>query len=201
MENENKDTLLKKLAGVAFNVMYETIVEHRRAYRLDPVWYPSEKWCRERYQYLFECFENVFLKTIDNSDSIDKQTEEMAKHLCGIPKACKDCRLNGLCLCRNSADILYNAGYRKSSDVVKTIITEVKELITEVYDSHIYNSDLEDTEKEAIMDFTNDLDFTKIENKYIFPQAANSDSRQTIEQKNKKERERTPNEEKTDKPD
>jgi DNA-directed RNA polymerase subunit RPC12/RpoP len=42
-----------------------------------------------------------------------EQIEEMAKELCGMNIACKDCRLDKLCLARNSADILYNAGYRK----------------------------------------------------------------------------------------
>ncbi len=45
-----------------------------------------------------------------------KQIEEMAKELCGINIACKDCRLDKLCLARNSADILYTVGYRKQSD-------------------------------------------------------------------------------------
>lgn len=44
---------------------------------------------------------------------IKERIEEMAKELCGVNIACKDCRLDKLCLARNSADILYNAGYRK----------------------------------------------------------------------------------------
>lgn len=42
-----------------------------------------------------------------------QQIEEMAKELCGMNIACKDCKLDKLCLARNSADILYNAGYHK----------------------------------------------------------------------------------------
>ena len=49
--------------------------------------------------------------------SREKQIEETAKELCGMNVACKDCRLDKLCLARNSADILYNAGYRKQSDL------------------------------------------------------------------------------------
>ena len=45
-----------------------------------------------------------------------EQIEEMAKELCGMNIACKDCRLDKLCLARNSADILYNAGYRKQGE-------------------------------------------------------------------------------------
>lgn len=45
---------------------------------------------------------------------IDKQQiEEMAKVLCGITRACKDCKLNGNCLAYNSAEALYNTNYRK----------------------------------------------------------------------------------------
>lgn len=46
----------------------------------------------------------------------EKQIEEMARELCGMNVACKDCSLDKLCLARNSADILYNAGYRKQSE-------------------------------------------------------------------------------------
>ena len=50
--------------------------------------------------------------------SREKQIEEMARELCGMNIACKDCRLDKLCLARNSADILYNAVYRKQSENV-----------------------------------------------------------------------------------
>ena len=48
--------------------------------------------------------------------SKEKQIDEMAHELCGVNVSCKDCGLNNLCLARNSADILYNAGYRKQSE-------------------------------------------------------------------------------------
>ena len=47
---------------------------------------------------------------------MNKQIEEMAKVLCGISKECKKCRLTGLCLAYNSADLIYNAGYRKQRE-------------------------------------------------------------------------------------
>ena len=43
----------------------------------------------------------------------EKQIEEMAKVLCGITKECENFKLVGKCLAYYSADILYNAGYRK----------------------------------------------------------------------------------------
>lgn len=45
--------------------------------------------------------------------SREKQIEEMAKVLCGMSRECAKCKLNGKCLARNSADVLYTAGYRK----------------------------------------------------------------------------------------
>ena len=45
-----------------------------------------------------------------------EQIEEMAHELCGMNSSCEVCRLDKLCLARNSADILYNAGYRKQSE-------------------------------------------------------------------------------------
>lgn len=42
-----------------------------------------------------------------------QQIEEMAKVLCGITNACKDCKINGNCFAYNSAEALYNARYRK----------------------------------------------------------------------------------------
>ena len=45
--------------------------------------------------------------------SREKHIEQMAHELCGMDIACKDCRLDKTCLARNSADIIYNAGYRK----------------------------------------------------------------------------------------
>ena len=60
-----------------------------------------------------------------------EQIEEMAKELCGMNIACKDCRLDKLCLARNSADILYKADYRKQSEVelrVETTTDDFKDL-------------------------------------------------------------------------
>lgn len=45
-----------------------------------------------------------------------KQIEEMAKVLCGLRKGCDECKFNGNCLAYNSADLIYNAGYRKQSE-------------------------------------------------------------------------------------
>lgn len=57
---------------------------------------------------------------------MNKQIEEMAKVLCGITKPCKDCRLNSQCLAYNSADVLYNAGYRKASEVAREFFVEIE---------------------------------------------------------------------------
>lgn len=57
---------------------------------------------------------------------MNKQIEEMAKVLCGMSRECAKCRLNGICLARTSADVLYTAGYRKASDVAMEIFAEIE---------------------------------------------------------------------------
>ena len=67
--------------------------------------------------------------------SREKQIEEMAKELCGMNIACKDCRLDKTCLARNSADILYNAGYRKQSENVIELPCKVGTTLYFLYNS------------------------------------------------------------------
>lgn len=56
-----------------------------------------------------------------------KQIEKMAKVLCGITKECRKCKLNGKCLSYNSAELIYNAGYRKIPEGALVILDEEME--------------------------------------------------------------------------
>lgn len=63
--------------------------------------------------------------------SRDKQIEEMAKDLCDIDckgMKCDVCDSYG-CEYRIQAEALYNAGYRKSTDVAEEIFAEIEEHI------------------------------------------------------------------------
>lgn len=61
----------------------------------------------------------------------DKQIEEMAKDLCDIDckgMKCNVCDSYG-CEYRMQAEALYNAGYRKSTDLAEEIFAEIEVLI------------------------------------------------------------------------
>ena len=65
--------------------------------------------------------------------SRDKQIEEMAKAICSeydcvIP--CQSCAYYGYANCRDvkSAEKLYNAGYRKSTDLAEEIFAEIEKI-------------------------------------------------------------------------
>lgn len=49
--------------------------------------------------------------------------------------------------------------YKADESTPEKVIDRVFKTISEVYDKHIFGGDLEDTEKEAIMDYSNDLYF------------------------------------------
>ena len=55
--------------------------------------------------------------------SRDKQIEEMAKILCGMKNGCDGCMFNKLtCSERKDAEAIYNAGYRKQSEVIRGFV-------------------------------------------------------------------------------
>jgi hypothetical protein len=99
----------------------------------------------------------------------DKQIEEMAKIIC-LPTAnkgnCEKCGFKKHCSKFDDATALYNAGYRKASDVALEVISEVEKRVNDAYNKHIFKSDLEDTEKEAIMDFCVDITLYDLKKKY-----------------------------------
>jgi hypothetical protein len=54
--------------------------------------------------------------------SRDKQIEEIAKILCGMKNGCDGCMWNKVhCNERNYAEEIYNAGYRKASEIFEEI--------------------------------------------------------------------------------
>ena len=54
-----------------------------------------------------------------------RQIEEMAKFICACEPACTDC--GAPCLTWKKANRLYDAGYRKQSEVVKEYATWLRE--------------------------------------------------------------------------
>ena len=67
-----------------------------------------------------------------------KQIEEMAHNLCHIEKDCQDCKLNGICLAYNYAEIIFNTGYRKIPEnaVVQHYEAEIEALEFELSQSN-----------------------------------------------------------------
>ena len=49
----------------------------------------------------------------------NKAIEEMAKTLCKLKRKCEDCKFENLCIHRECAKELYNAGYRKVDEIEK----------------------------------------------------------------------------------
>lgn len=96
----------------------------------------------------------------------EKQIEEMAKV---IEKVFDDLYYEGYDPdSEETARALYAANYRKASDVAKEIFAEIEKIIDKHYNKHIFDSDLEDTEIEAVMDFSGDIsyDIYELKNKY-----------------------------------
>lgn len=104
--------------------------------------------------------------------SRNEQIEEMAQCLCEWNRGTlcilddKDCDLQ--CTYGKLANKLTAKGYRKSTDVAEEIFAEIEEIIDKHYNKHIFGSDLEDTEKEAVMDFSGDVtyDIDELKKKY-----------------------------------
>ena len=64
--------------------------------------------------------------------SREKQIEEMARVLCGMASSCNKCMFNSeTCYEYKDAEEIYNAGYRKQSEVAKDILAEVERIILE----------------------------------------------------------------------
>ena len=56
----------------------------------------------------------------------------------------------------------------EKSEVAREIFAEIRKIVTAIYNKHIFKSDLEDEEKEAVMDFEVDISsaFDELEEKY-----------------------------------
>lgn len=75
-----------------------------------------------------ETFESLFGETTDIIIDREKQIEEIAKVICG---GCPDNKECMHCLCADwyKAESLYNAGYRKQSEVAREIFEEIDKRI------------------------------------------------------------------------
>ena len=59
---------------------------------------------------------------------------------------------------QNTAEKLNAKGYRKASEVTLEVIGEVEKIIDKYYNRHIFGvEDLSDVEKEAVMNFSDDI--------------------------------------------
>ena len=85
--------------------------------------------------------------------SMEKQIEEMVVLMCGERKkhkSCKGCKsgnlnANAYCRIEHYAEALYNAGYRKASDVVKEIFEEIERIAMSKIDGDLSIAVLNDT--------------------------------------------------------
>ena len=61
----------------------------------------------------------------------DKQIEEMAETMCAFygTEMCYECRYCCDCHINKEAERIYNAGYRKASELAKEIFEEIEKLI------------------------------------------------------------------------
>lgn len=103
--------------------------------------------------------------------SKDKQIEEMAKviksSLDGLGS--ENFNFTGDEISTMFAEALYNAGYRKASDVAREIFEEIDKIVDKHYNNHIFgNNDLDDLEHDAIINFSDDViyDIDKLKKKY-----------------------------------
>ena len=66
----------------------------------------------------------------------EKQIEEIAKNICGMKNGCVGCMFNkSNCYERKDAEAIYNAGYRKASEVAREIFEEIERVLT---DNEVY---------------------------------------------------------------
>lgn len=87
----------------------------------------------------------------------EKQIQEMAHMICSMaskPKSCRECggRKSG-CFTLSKMEILYNAGYRKQSDVAEGIFEDIKKNMTPYWgnilcvDRHISETEIDKLKK------------------------------------------------------
>ena len=75
-----------------------------------------------------ETFESLFGETTDIIIDREKQIEEIAKVICGSCPDNKEC-MHCLCADWYKAESLYNAGYRKQSEVAREIFEEIDKML------------------------------------------------------------------------
>ena len=118
--------------------------------------------------------------------SKDKQIEEMAKvmneccniydeqgrHIRNKCYECEEWSDDNHCCCsynKKEAEALYNAGYRKASEVASEIFVDIEKIIDKHYNKHIFvSNDLGDEEIDAVINFSDDVtyDIAELKKKY-----------------------------------
>ena len=98
-------------------------------------------------------FESLYCETKD-SDRMEKQIEAIAKAMCSGCPDNKEC-MHSLCADWYKAESIYNAGYRKQSEV----IAEFSEAVKHIAEGVKFKND---TEKTAFIEMLDDLTRVKI---------------------------------------
>ena len=98
----------------------------------------------------------------------DKQIEDMANVLDACPNIAESIGCDKHEGSMRISEYLTQKSYRKFSDVAREIFEEIEKIIDKHYNKHIFDSDLEDTEIEAVMDFSGDIsyDIDELKKKY-----------------------------------
>ena len=99
--------------------------------------------------------------------NIDKEIDKLAKDLCA--KYSPNCTGCPDCVAKGDAKTLIDKGWRKASDVAREIFKEIDTIIDIRYNKHIFgDSDLDDIEKDAVINFSDDIsnDIEKLKTKY-----------------------------------
>lgn len=102
--------------------------------------------------------EEIELTEVDIlANDLNQHCADLTENYCG-----------GLTCLSCLAHALTEKGYRKASEVAREIFEEIDKIIDKHYNKHIFDSDLEDTEKEAVMDFHCDVqyDIDELKKKY-----------------------------------
>lgn len=87
---------------------------------------------------------------------------------------CENCLHYSACLINSEYVPSACTAYKDKTDVApraevaREIFAEVRKIVTAIYNKHIFGSDLEDEEKEAVMDFEVDISsaFDELEEEY-----------------------------------
>lgn len=110
-------------------------------------------------------------------EKVSKQRREYLKFkpfADDLRKAESWCELDGVLNRYQTVKNLSKMGYRKASDVAEKIFAEIEKIVDMHYNNHIFgNNDLDDLERDAIINFSDDItcDIAELKKKYTVEEA------------------------------